>query len=556
MKRRRLRKKLGTWLLCIAMTLAFCTVAWAEEAENQTESQTEEQTENQTEEQAAVSAPPDGVKISDWAVAEVNAAYAAGLIPAELDLGQDYTVPINRESFVRLAVELVAVWRETDVPTLMEEYEILLAEEDGTGTLNVVQSSFVDTNSAYAELAAKLGIAEGSNIGTFAPKRSITRAEAAAMLQRTMAVLGRPDANAKPKVYSDAYTIPRWAAESVKYISGRTTENGKAVMGGIWGKFMPKSAYSVEQAILTLLRCYESSAVDTVYADWSNAPGYDTVSIALTFGGDCTFGRGKDFAYNNSFDQMYDQKGAAYFFSNLKDFHNDDLTMVNFEGTLTNSTAAREKQFVFKGRAEYAKILTAGSIDVVTVANNHSMDYGKQGFNDTIANLSPYVAISGYDRLPVVTVKGVKVGFASNTGWSFDNTQKKFITDSIKTLREKGAEIIVFNYHWGIEREYHSNATQRAIAHYCIDNGADLVIGHHPHVKQEVETYKGKQIAYSLGNLSFGGNRNPSDKNCLIFRQNFTVDLDQRTIVSSSYQALPYKISSVNYRNDYCPTPA
>ena len=131
MKRRRLRKKLGAWLLCIAMVLTFCTVAWAEEeAENQTESQTEEQTENQTEEQAAVSAPPDGVKISDWAVEEVRAAYAAGLVPAELDLGQDYTVPISRESFVRLAVELVAVWRETDVPTLMEEYEILLAEED------------------------------------------------------------------------------------------------------------------------------------------------------------------------------------------------------------------------------------------------------------------------------------------------------------------------------------------------------------------------------------------------------------------------------------------
>ena len=129
-------------------------------------------------------------------------------------------------------------------------------------------------------------------------------------------------------------------------------------MGGVWGKFMPQGAYSAEQAIITLLRCYESAAVEDVYADWRSAPGYDTVEIALTFGGDCTFGRGKDFAYHNSFDQMYDQKGEAYFFSNLKDFHNDDLTMVNFEGTLTNSTAARDKQFVFKGRAEYAGILS------------------------------------------------------------------------------------------------------------------------------------------------------------------------------------------------------
>ena len=538
-KHRRHRAVIG--LLCLIMTAALCTAAGAEET---------------GEEQPPVHTLPADVQVSVWAEDEVRAAYAAGLVPTDLDLGQDYTAPINRESFARLAVELVAVCRETNAAALMAVQEIPLLDETAAGALRTAEPSFVDTDSAYVELAAKLGIAKGSNIGTFGPARSITRAEAAVMLRRTMTLLGQPDANVKPAVYSDAYTIPRWAAESVKYISGRKTADGKTVMGGVWGKFMPQDAYSVEQAILTLMRCYDSCSVEEVYADWVNAPGYDTVSIALTFGGDCTFGRDKSFSYQNSFDQMYDQKGAAYFFSNLKDFHNDDLTMVNFEGTLTDSTAARDKQFVFKGRKEYAKILTAGSIDVVTVANNHSMDYGKQGFRDTINNLAPYVTISGYERLPVVTVKGVKVGFASNNGWAFDNTQKKFITESIQKLREQGAEIIIFNYHWGIEREYRSNATQRAIAHYCIDNGADLVIGHHPHVKQEVETYKGKQIAYSLGNLCFGGNRNPSDKNCLIFRQNFTVDLDQRTIVSAGYQALPYKISSVDYRNDYRPTPA
>lgn len=83
--------------------------------------------------------------------------------------------------------------------------------------------------------------------------------------------------------------------------------------------------------------------------------------------------------------------------------------------------------------------------------------------------------------------------------------------------------------------------------------GANLVIGHHPHVVQEVESYKGKAIAYSLGNLVFGGNRNPQEKNCLIFRQNFTVDLNTKQITASDYQALPYRVSSVNYRNDYHP---
>ena len=122
-------------------------------------------------------------------------------------------------------------------------------------------------------------------------------------------------------------------------------------------------------------------------------------------------------------------------------------------------------------------------------------------------------------------------------------------------LRAQGAQIIVFNYHWGEERQYKSNATQRAIAHYCIDSGADLVIGHHPHVVQEVETYREKQIVYSLGNLSFGGNRNPTDKNCLIYQAAFTVNVDTGAVVSSGGTALPYRVSSVDTYNDYRPTP-
>ena len=116
-------------------------------------------------------------------------------------------------------------------------------------------------------------------------------------------------------------------------------------------------------------------------------------------------------------------------------------------------------------------ILKEGSVDVVTIANNHARDYGTRGLEDTVRALSPHVAVSGYARQPIVTVKGVKIGFASNLGWSFDASQKKFITDAIADLRAQGAQIIVFNYHWGEERQYKSNATQRAIAHYCIDSG-------------------------------------------------------------------------------------
>lgn len=491
--------------------------------------------------------PRTEAKISAWAAPEVAAAREAGWLSEE-ELGEDYTLPITRAQYARMAVRFIAAQRGVDAETLLREYGL----DDPAA-----ESPFSDTADPDILLAEKLGIVKGDSGGTFRPEGHLTRAEAAMILQRCMGLLGRSEANAAPKVFSDAYLMPRWAVEAIKFSSGRTTAEGAALMTGSGGAFRPGEDLSVEQAVLTLVRCGRSAAVEGVYEGWRAAPGYDTVEITLSFGGDCTFGRMRGGAYAGSFDEMYDKMGPAYFFSNVEEFHTDDLTMVNFEGALTTFDQPREqKEFIFKGRPEYAKILEAGSVDVACIANNHARDYGDQGLADTIRYLSPYVAVSGYDYQPVLTVKGVKVGFASNLGWSFDASQKQFITNAIANLRAKGAEIIVFNFHWGEERQYRSNATQRAIAHYCIDSGADLVIGHHPHVVQEVETYKGKQIAYSLGNLSFGGNRNPADKNCLIFQQTFTVGLESRAVEDSSYRAVPYKVSSVTYRNDYRPTPA
>ncbi len=555
-----------------------------------------------------------GVTMSRWAEAGIAAAYESGAVSDDFDLGTDYTRPITRAQMARLTVDLVLDEQQTTLPALAGELGIQLemaplspaeeAAEAETGAESVPAASdpdeglpadaaeepaetdapptgseageqtaaeeppngdpldgglpavafgsFSDTQSVYVETAAQLGIVNGAN-GLFRPDDQVSRAEAAAMMERCMGVLGRTEANRQPQQFADSYAIPRWAVQSVKYVSGRTDPSGQAVMSGSGGKFSPQDSYTIEQAILSIGRMQSSLQITDVAEGWRSAPGYDSVSLALTFGGDCTLGRGHDFAYSGSFDEMYDQKGASYFFSGIPEFFDDDLTMVNFEGTLTNATAHADKTFVFKGRPEYAKVLDAGSIDVVSLANNHSMDYLQRGFDDTVRYLSPYVQVSAYDRMPIVTVKGVRIGFASNVGWSFDQAQKQFIENAVRSLRERGAELIVFNYHWGIERSYHSDPTQQAIGHHCIDQGADLVIGHHPHVVQEVETYKGKQIAYSLGNLVFGGNNNPTDKNCLIYRHTFTLDLDSRQVTASSYQAIPYSVSSVSWRNDYHP---
>jgi hypothetical protein len=506
-----------------------------------------------------------GKKISAWAREGVAAAYEAGLVQQSFDLGEDYSQYVTRLQLARLAVDFVAAEKGLSARTLAEQFELVFKSPDeaeqepaGVGQAGeeaelpgIESGSFPDTESAYAELALRLDIMRGSG-GLFRPDGMVKRAEAAAVLQRCMAALGVTEANGAPVSFADAYAIPRWAVEAVKFVSGRTDGGGTPLMGGSEGLFDPEGGFTIEQAILALLRMHDSRPVEGVYSGWRDAPGYNMVRITMTFGGDCTFGRDKKFAYRRSFDEMYDLMGPGYFFSGVSEFYSDDLTMVNFEGTLTNAVRSAAKAYVFKGRPEYAAILKAGSVDIVTIANNHSMDYFRQGFEDTINNLEPYVHVSGYERMPVVTVKGVNIGFASNVGWVFNEVQ---IRDAVESLRAAGADYIVFNYHWGIEGTYRSNATQRAIARYCIDQGADLVVGHHPHVVQETETYKGKQIAYSLGNLVFGGNQNPADKNCLIFRQSFVFDLDTRTVVSETHEAVPYLVSSVAERNDYHPVP-
>ncbi|MEG0876782.1 MAG: CapA family protein [Oscillospiraceae bacterium] len=481
--------------------------------------------------------------VSPWAREELAKAYEAGLVAPNFDLGGDYSHAATREQLARLMVDFISA----------EKGESL---ENAAATLPEIENgSFTDTKNAYVELAAQQKIVQGFG-GLFRPNDSISRAEAAAMLCRCMGVLGVTEANTKPQIFSDAHAIPRWAVEAVKFASGRNDGQNRALMGGANGAFDPAGKFTIEQAILTLNRMHGSKSQSGTYPGWRDAPGYDFSEITLTFGGDCTLGRGRDFAYSGSFDEMYDQMGAEYFFSGIKEFYNDDLTMVNFEGTLTKATNPATKTFVFKGRPEYANILKAGSIDIVSLANNHSLDYLQRGYSDTIRNLSPVVAVSAYEKMPILEVKGVKIGFASNLGWGFDGAQKEFIQNAVSSLRAAGADIVVFNFHWGIERAYHSNKTQRDIAHYCVDQGADLVIGHHPHVVQETETYKGKQIVYSLGNLVFGGNHNPADKNCLIFRQSFKIDLNTRLPISETHSALAYRVSSVKHRNDYHPVPA
>lgn len=279
--------------------------------------------------------------------------------------------------------------------------------------------------------------------------------------------------------------------------------------------------------------------------------------IKISAAGDVVLGWDEKFSTHNRFDSVLKEKGNdyKYFFKNVKHiFETDDLTIVNLETPLTNATKKATKQFAFKGKPEYTQILKEGSIEAVNLANNHTYDYLQQGMKDTISALTKAnIENFGEGHRSIKEVKGIKIGNLGYKGWNNSQSVKTGIKKDIEKMK-KAADLVIVSFHWGEEGVNYPNNIQKDLGRFSIDSGADLVIGHHPHVIQGIETYKNKNIIYSLGNFSFGGNRNPADKDTFIYQQNFVFN-DAKQVVSTTSGIIPATVSSVDYRNDYCPTP-
>ena len=236
-----------------------------------------------------------------------------------------------------------------------------------------------------------------------------------------------------------------------------------------------------------------------------------TESVTISFTGDCTLGTYAK-SSNRAFEVLFEQqKDYNYYFNNVKQiFENDDYTVVNLEGPLTDATVAQDKPFAFKGRKDYVNILLNGNVEAVNLSNNHIMDYYEEGFNDTVEVLNENnIDYFNNTIYHIEEINGYKFGFAGFK--AFNLYTKNEIDNAIKYFNDNDVDIKIITLHGGIEYDYQFDSIKEELAHYSIDNGADLVVGHHPHILQGIEEYNNKYIIYSLGNFCYGGNRCPID---------------------------------------------
>lgn len=284
-------------------------------------------------------------------------------------------------------------------------------------------------------------------------------------------------------------------------------------------------------------------------------PVREPAEVVISLAGDCSFGKLSVHSYERTFNDYFDKYGAGYFFQNVKSlFEADDLTLVNFEGVLTESQDIQEKQYNIKGKPEYKAVLTEGSVEAVSFGNNHRFDYGQQGVDDTIAAFNDVNVVYAYDENVgiYVTDSGIRIGIVSVNEVYDEKQVEVYLENGIANL--KGCtDLILACCHWGEETHHYPEEYQVELGRKCIDWGADLVVGCHPHVLQGIDYYNGKYIIYSLGNFSFGGHKNPKDKNAMIVQA--TANFDGEKVAGElQLKVIPCRISSKDKSNDYCPT--
>ena len=301
----------------------------------------------------------------------------------------------------------------------------------------------------------------------------------------------------------------------------------------------------------------DADEVDALLEETSIYEADGSILITITATGDFTIG-GDSRKRSNIFDKELEKHEDIHFtMAGVKDIlKSDDLTIVNFEGTLTNTkyipNNKKENQFLFSAPPEYVSVLTENGIEAVSLENNHVMDHGEEGYEDTKAALRDAgVVYSNSEERGVIEVKGVKICMLSYLCIDrYDSLWAKVPEDIAAAKAEY--PIVIVNFHWGNELDYSPTKNQIKMGRLAVDAGADLIIGNHSHRINPIEYYNGKYICYSLGNFCFAGNSKPSDMSSFLFQQRFRIRDGQ--VSNDGFRIIPIRISSRTDRNDFIPT--
>lgn len=313
------------------------------------------------------------------------------------------------------------------------------------------------------------------------------------------------------------------------------------------------TAEPTQEPVATAEPTAEPTLEPTATPEPTPTPAPTPVYITLTAVGDCTLGGNTNSGGEGEkrFAACFAQNGADYFLQNVRSlFESDDVTVANLEGPLTTATDKRSnRQFNFRGDPAYAQILSDSSVEVCNLANNHAYDFKTAGFDETAQTLADAgIGACGFGLEHYMEVKGHTLGFLGFTEWDFDSDE---LLATVRSAREK-CDLLIVCIHWGDELTYKRSGKSEKLGYAIVDAGADLVIGGHSHVYGEIEQYQGKYIIYSLGNFCFGGNKKPTDPQCIIFQQRFMLWPDG-SVEDAGINLIPAQVSTSTKSNDYQP---
>jgi poly-gamma-glutamate capsule biosynthesis protein CapA/YwtB (metallophosphatase superfamily) len=295
-------------------------------------------------------------------------------------------------------------------------------------------------------------------------------------------------------------------------------------------------------------------------------------ALTLAVGGDTTLG----YNLQDHFDQQLaagktrDELWPLYFAGIRSMLDEADVALVNLECPFTERGKKLKKNFNFRARPELVRVLKEGSVDVVTLANNHINDWGHDGVRDTIDALD-HAGIGRFGagmnmaeaRRPLIFERaGYKLGFI---GYYFQAepdmlepkqvyaTKKKagvagcykdldcirdMVREDVTALVSK-VDFAIPYFHWGHEGSYEIRDYQVELAHQCVDLGCKAVLGSHPHRLQGIEVHRGAPIFYSLGNCVYGGIKEPKDTLTMIARLRCTTLATEADVVPVQYTRWP-----------------